>query len=29
VSINVADEREAVIARFAVVRRARQVARWT
>jgi hypothetical protein len=28
VSINVADEREGVIARFAVVRRARQVARW-
>jgi hypothetical protein len=28
VSINVVDEREGVIARFAVVRRARQVARW-
>ena len=28
VSVSIADEREAVIARFAVVRRARQVARW-
>jgi len=28
VSINVVDEREGVVARFAVVRRARQVARW-
>jgi hypothetical protein len=28
VSIDVADQREKVVARFAVIRRARQVARW-
>jgi hypothetical protein len=27
-SIDVADQRDSVIARFAVIRRARQVARW-